>query len=375
MKCSIFTRAFALVLASFAGSAMGAADLGLTKTAAPNPVRVGRDLTYRLAVTNRGPHAATNVVVTDVLPASLNFISCQTSQGLYTNEAGTIYAYLGHLPAGATAAVTIVAVPTQEGVITNHASAVADNADGVRASAESIVQAANRSPVISLNSVYVVPLGASTTFVVTATDPDHDPLITLTNTMRPSGAAFDGTNFSWTATRGFWNTTNEIEFVADDHQGEPNSIVTNRSVIIVPYDADGDDMADGWEWDCFGTVVRNGTGDYDGDGQNDYAEYVAGTQPTNTTSALRVLGVATPAGTSNHHVNVTTEPGRRYVIYWRDSLTAGAWQPFASTNAGVWIETAPNSTNHVFVDDEGPNTTGSSPASGRRFYKVKVSRP
>ncbi len=44
--------------------------------------------------------------------------------------------------------------------------------------------------------------------------------------------------------------------------------------------SDGDAMADEWEWRVFGTLGRDGTGDFDSDGASDAAEFAAGTDPT-----------------------------------------------------------------------------------------------
>src|SRR5260370_632429 len=50
------------------------ADLSITKTA-PATVVAGNQLTYTITVTNNGPSNATNVIVTDTLPAGVNFLS------------------------------------------------------------------------------------------------------------------------------------------------------------------------------------------------------------------------------------------------------------------------------------------------------------
>jgi uncharacterized repeat protein (TIGR01451 family) len=44
-------------------------NLGIAKSAQPNPVEVGQPLTYQLAIQNRGPNPARKAAVTDTLPA------------------------------------------------------------------------------------------------------------------------------------------------------------------------------------------------------------------------------------------------------------------------------------------------------------------
>ena len=51
------------------------ADLGVAKSDSPDPVQVGRPLTYTLSVDNGGPDLATGVVVTDTLPPGVTFLS------------------------------------------------------------------------------------------------------------------------------------------------------------------------------------------------------------------------------------------------------------------------------------------------------------
>ncbi len=53
-----------------------APDLGVTKTDGVKSVVAGQTVTYDVTVTNHGNQAATGVVVTDVLPSGLTFVSC-----------------------------------------------------------------------------------------------------------------------------------------------------------------------------------------------------------------------------------------------------------------------------------------------------------
>jgi hypothetical protein len=51
-------------------------------------------------------------------------------------------------------------------------------------------------------------------------------------------------------------------------------------------------MADSWEQANFGTPNVDLNGDPDHDGMSNHAEYLAGTDPDNANSALRITGVA-----------------------------------------------------------------------------------
>jgi len=74
-----------------------AADLVLTKGAAPDPVVAGTQLVYTLTVTNNGPSDALDVVVTDTLPPEATFIS---SSGCAEDPGGVPTCSLGPIVAG-----------------------------------------------------------------------------------------------------------------------------------------------------------------------------------------------------------------------------------------------------------------------------------
>ncbi len=105
------------------------ADLSITKTDSPDPVTVGQNLTYNLAVTNNDPSAGSGVMVTDTLPTGVTFVSATPSQGTCTQASGIVTCNLGNLAGGATATVTIVVTPTAGGTITNTASIAGNETD------------------------------------------------------------------------------------------------------------------------------------------------------------------------------------------------------------------------------------------------------
>jgi hypothetical protein len=118
-------------------------------------------------------------------------------------------------------------------------------------------------------------------FIVRASDPNNT-VPALDVPQLPAGATFDdngdGTGvFNWVPAIG-QSGTYAVTFIASDGQ-----LTANRSVIITvnPYDdTDGDGMKDAWEMEHFGTLARDGSGDYDGDGRTDLQEFTDGTEPT-----------------------------------------------------------------------------------------------
>lgn len=99
-----------------------AADLGITVTGSPNPVLIGQSLVYTIVVTNNGPSTATQPVVFDTLPSSVNFDAANSNagpNGVLSSGNGTVTATLQPIAAGASDTITIAVTPTVSGQVTN----------------------------------------------------------------------------------------------------------------------------------------------------------------------------------------------------------------------------------------------------------------
>jgi len=77
---SISNSAFVVVVPE---NPLAKADLGLTMSSLPNPALIGGSLNYILTLTNFGPSKATNIELTDFLPAGLRYESFKATQGEY----------------------------------------------------------------------------------------------------------------------------------------------------------------------------------------------------------------------------------------------------------------------------------------------------
>lgn len=155
----------------FAQTVGANADLAVGVSTSPTgTVALGNNLTYSIALTNLGPSTATGVVLTNVLPTGVTYVSGSASQGVVARSGSLVTATLGSMAANATAQLTIVVTPTATGTLTNTVTAASAVADAV-----------------STNNVAV-----STTTAVTDS---ADLQVTLTGTPNP---ATIGANITYT---------------------------------------------------------------------------------------------------------------------------------------------------------------------------------
>ncbi|HEV7428831.1 MAG TPA: Calx-beta domain-containing protein [Thermoanaerobaculia bacterium] len=107
---------------------IGSADLVLTKTAAATAAG-NANVTYTIIVLNNGVTGASNVVVSDTLPAGTTFVSALTTQGTCANGS-PITCALGSIANGASATITLtLKMPNSTTSVSNTASVAAAEND------------------------------------------------------------------------------------------------------------------------------------------------------------------------------------------------------------------------------------------------------
>jgi hypothetical protein len=120
-----------------------------------------------------------------------------------------------------------------------------------------------------------------------------------------------------------------------------------------------DNIPDSWRLRYFGTVnniLSQASADADGDGASNQQEYLAGTDPTDPNSVLRVsTGQAVAQPGQDCVIHWPSVAGKRYIIERSTSLFGPNWIP-VSTNTGSG------------TDMELHDTSGGTV----RFYRVHV---
>jgi uncharacterized repeat protein (TIGR01451 family) len=157
------------------------ADVAIVKSVSPNPIGTGQITNYTLAVTNNGPLTATNVTISDTLPASLTFISSSISSSVGACAGTTtVTCTINTLPVNNTATITLVLQATSTGTIPNTAS--------ITGATQTDPVAANNSSTANL-TVLAVTLVRLRTF--TATQSGNDVQIAWATSFESDNLGFN----------------------------------------------------------------------------------------------------------------------------------------------------------------------------------------
>jgi len=122
-------------------------------------------------------------------------------------------------------------------------------------------------------------------------------------------------------------------------------------------DTDGDGLPDNWETQNglnpnSSTDVNGANGDPDGDGFTNIREFLAGTDPQDGTSLLRI----TQLGSGGRRITWPSVPGKNYQVYSAPELTY-AFEPLSGT---------------VMAFQNTTSYTNNASLNGREFYRVRV---
>ncbi len=98
-------------------------DVSLSKTIDTASPNVGQNVTYTVTASNAGPSTATNLVIRDLLPSGVTFVSATPSQGSYNTTTGLWT--IDNLAVGATPTLTLVGRVNSTGSRVNSAEVTA----------------------------------------------------------------------------------------------------------------------------------------------------------------------------------------------------------------------------------------------------------
>src|SRR6185503_4136220 len=129
----------------------------------PDLITIGDDVTYTLDVTNSGPGAATGIVLTDILPPQVSFVSVTTTVGSCANNAGRVECNIARLEAGTAARIQVVATAMTAGPVTNTATVTRSEPDPYVANNTASVESTVVLPRVLIVSIVTTPEGNSGT--------------------------------------------------------------------------------------------------------------------------------------------------------------------------------------------------------------------
>lgn len=182
------------------------ADLAITKTTTPSTtVNAGTAFSYTLNVTNNGPATASNVTVTDTLPAGVVYGSA-TGTGWTCNFAsGTVTCTMASLPAGPANPITINATASLTGGASSNTATVSSTTTDLNTANNSSTSTVTvfSSADLSITKTASGPTAYSSspftyTLAVTNGGPTIATNVTVTDTLASGTGFVSATGSGWT---------------------------------------------------------------------------------------------------------------------------------------------------------------------------------
>jgi VCBS repeat-containing protein len=137
---------------------------------------------------------------------------------------------------------------------------------------------------------------------ITGKDADGDIILfSATGTTLSQGTLTLQSNGQWTylPAPGFVGTDTFTFKASDYYGGQSPTRTLTITVTTNPADADNDGIPDSYEQSTFGSTGADALGDADGDGQSNYFEYLAGTNPVNAGQNLTTAPTIAAGAGSN----------------------------------------------------------------------------
>ena len=242
--------------------------LSVTKTVNDPTPNVGETIAYTITLTNNGPSNATSVIVQDMLPAGLTFVSATPSQGTYVQATPTSTWTVGSVANGSSAVLTIRATvvspdPATNTVTITHSDQFDPNPGNNTASSVVTPQQAD----VGLTKTVSNPtpnVGDTITYTVTARDagPSAATGVTVQDLLpagvtfvsaTPSRGSYNSATGTWTignlglstaqtlviqATVASPNPSTNTATISHADQFDPNTANNTASAVVTPQQAD-----------------------------------------------------------------------------------------------------------------------------------------